>query len=402
MGGAVFSPSPLVAVLLWVVLLCAAFASCVVLVSPASFLVLLAFSLPLVGGAVSPSPPFCVVQFVCLSIVGGVACPLPPLLWCRLLAVLLPFSTKTELNTANTTQDEAKVNLLIVYFFDKLLLHFGSCFSSIALLFPFHISVGLSTFGKVKRRNSDLNRHSVWLAASAKQTLKVSLSSPPPSTPDHTTHTHTPLLPPPTHTLHSSTTTTPSSLLPDTHHRLLLPRPLLFGGFFLADLAGQGGIRISKLNSLLTSSKVIYNFGTYPCRFWQHAWSPSSRLETRTNMCVICVRFSLCLSYVTCLVVFVLHLCLCLFLCPSLSVFRNFPHGTWRWTAWSGTANAEESGMCCSRLTLNLWWVRSSGHFGESLGQVTLRRPFFGELYWRWGMNLTLGWGAQAPVHQKP
>ena len=70
---------------------------------------------------------------------------------------------------------------------------------------------------------------------------------------------------------------------------------------FLADLASQGGIRVSKLTSLLTFSKVMYNFGTYPGRFWQHAWSPSSRLETRTtepNMCVISVRFSLCLSYV--------------------------------------------------------------------------------------------------------
>ena len=179
--------------------------------------------------------------------------------------------------------------------------------------FPFHIPVGLFTFGKVYRRNSDLSRHSVCLAASAKQTLKVSLSSPPPSTPPHPT--------PPTHTLHSSlhphthstppSTHTHSTPLPSHHHHHsflppprhtpspLLPRQLLFWGH-LADLASQGGVGISKLNSLLTFSKVTYSFGTYPGRFWQHAWSPSSRLETTTepNMCVICVRFSLCLSYV--------------------------------------------------------------------------------------------------------
>ena len=122
-------------------------------------------------------------------------------------------------------------------------------------------------------------------------------------------------------------------------------------------------------------------------------------------MCVMCVRFSLCLSYV------ILSCCLrvvsvSVSVSESVSVCLPKISLTVRGVeqlAWSGTANAEESGTCCSRLTLDLWWVRSCVHFGESQVQVTtLRRPFFGELYWRWGMNLTLGWGAQASVHQIP
>ena len=84
-----------------------------------------------------------------------------------------------------------------------------------------------------------------------------------------------------------------------------------------------------------------------------------------------------------------LCVCVCVRVCVCLSSEISLTVRGVEQLAWSGTANAEESGTCCSRLTLDLWWVRSSGHFGESLGQVTLRRPFFGELYWRWGMNLT-------------
>ena len=109
---ALFSP-PLLSwtVLLWAVLLCAAFASCVALVSPPSFGA--ACFLPTSGAwCCFLLPLFCGAVF--LPLPCGWCCLPSPSFFCgaaflRLLAVLLPFSSETELNTANTTK-EAKVN----------------------------------------------------------------------------------------------------------------------------------------------------------------------------------------------------------------------------------------------------------------------------------------------------
>ena len=151
MGGAVFSPSPLVdgaavggAALRCFRLLCGAGFSTLLLFGAACFLPpsgawCCFLLLPFLWCSFSASPLWVVLLAFSLLFCGAA--------FLRLLAVLLPFSSKTELNTANTTKDEAKVNLLFFFFVDKLLFHF--CLSSIVLLFPFHISVGLLTFGKV-------------------------------------------------------------------------------------------------------------------------------------------------------------------------------------------------------------------------------------------------------------
>ena len=238
LGGAVFSPSPrvggagvggatlsLLSPLVWCWFLHPPFWCC--LLSPSFWWVVLFPLLLLLCGAVF-LPLHC--GWCCLPSPSFIVVP-PP---CGAAAIL--HQNWIEHRKHNTRRSESELTDCL--FFDKLLLHFCFCFSSIFLLFPFHVPVGLFTFGKVKRRNSDLNRHSVWLAASAKQTLKVSLSSPPPSTPPHTTHTHT---------LHSSLHPhTHSTPLPSHHHHSFLPPPrhtppplllrlLLFGGF-LADL----------------------------------------------------------------------------------------------------------------------------------------------------------------------
>ena len=321
--------------LLWVVLLCACFR----LWCGAGFSTLL-------FGAACFLPPYgarcCSLLFlfcgaVFLLLPCGWCCLSSPSFFCgaaflRLLAVLLPFSSKTELNTANATQDEANVNLLIVYFLINCCS--TSVFVYLQLLFFFRFIFLLACWllGRFMEGIQILSRHSVWPAASAKQTLKVSLSSLPPSTPPHTIHTHTPLHPtPPTHTLHSSPLplTTPSSLLPDTHH--ILPSR---GRSFFGVIRRTWPARVvSGFQSLI----LILTF-SMSCAISEHILVVSDNMlgllrtvlkqEPQSPTCVSHVQDSVSVYCLwSCLVVFVLHLCL--YLCPSLclSVFRKFPWG---------------------------------------------------------------------------
>ena len=219
---ALFSP-PLHSwtVLLWVVLLCACFRLlCGAGFSTLLFLVLLAFSLPLVGGAVSPSPPFAVVQFFCLSLWVVLLALLPPFFcgaaFLRLLAVLLPFSSETELNTANTTKDEAKVNLFCFF----LMINCCFFFVYLQLLFFFRFIFLLACW-LLGRFMEGIQIKVDIPSGPRRPPNKPSKSrSPRPLPPPHTTPpTHTHSTPPSTPHTHSSpppTTTTPSSLLPDT------------------------------------------------------------------------------------------------------------------------------------------------------------------------------------------
>ena len=70
-------------------------------------LVLLAFSLPLVRGAVFSSS-FSVVQFFCLSLVGGVACPLPPFFVVLLSSASLRCCCRSPLKLNWTPQTQQK------------------------------------------------------------------------------------------------------------------------------------------------------------------------------------------------------------------------------------------------------------------------------------------------------
>ena len=122
-----------------------AFASCVVLVSPpSSFLVLLAFSLPLVRGAVFSS------SFIC----GAVFLPLP-CGWCCLpspsfiVVLRCCCHSPPKLNWTPQTQHKTKRKWTYwLFMFDKLLLHFWSCFSSIFLLFHFIFLLACSLLGR--------------------------------------------------------------------------------------------------------------------------------------------------------------------------------------------------------------------------------------------------------------
>ena len=214
-----------------------AFASCVVLVSPPSFLVLLAFSLPLVRSAVSPSPPLCGAVFLplpcgwcCLPSPSYIVVP-PP---CGAAAVL--HQNWIEHRKHNTRRSESE---LIVFF---LLINCCFFFVFLQLFFFFRFIFLLAC----------------WLLGRSKEGIQIKVDIPsgprrPPNKPSKSRSPRSlppPHTTPPTHTLHSSLH--PHTLHSSLHHHSFLPpprhtphplllRPLLFGVFFFFGRPGWTG-----------------------------------------------------------------------------------------------------------------------------------------------------------------